>query len=93
MFFYATADSGLTAEEAAREKAKAAAGAAIPNGAAMAGCLPYHAMLLPSAADLAVVSYCAYCAVLYCAVQAIVKSPTQTRQPRRCTSTCWLSLL
>ncbi|KAL4860053.1 Small subunit processome component 20 [Chlorella vulgaris] len=32
MFFYATADSGLTAEEAAREKAKAAAGAAIPNG-------------------------------------------------------------
>jgi hypothetical protein len=32
MFFYATADSGLAAEEAARAKAKAAAGAAVPSG-------------------------------------------------------------
>ncbi len=33
MFFYATADSGLAAEEAARDKAKAASGAAVPTGA------------------------------------------------------------
>lgn len=33
MFFFSTADSGLTAEEAARDKAKAAAGAAVPSGA------------------------------------------------------------
>ncbi|PSC76593.1 small subunit processome component 20-like protein [Micractinium conductrix] len=32
MFFFATADSGLAAEEAARDKAKAAAGAAVPSG-------------------------------------------------------------
>ncbi|KAL4434124.1 hypothetical protein ABPG75_000565 [Micractinium tetrahymenae] len=32
MFFFATADAGLAAEEAAREKAKAAAGAAVPTG-------------------------------------------------------------
>ncbi|PRW58885.1 small subunit processome component 20-like protein [Chlorella sorokiniana] len=32
MFFFATADSGLAAEEAARDKAKAAAGAAVPTG-------------------------------------------------------------
>lgn len=32
MFFFATADSGLAAEEAARDKAKAASGAAVPTG-------------------------------------------------------------
>ena len=33
MFFFATADSGLAAEEAARDKARAASGAAVPTGA------------------------------------------------------------
>ena len=32
MFFFATADAGLAAEEAARDTAKAASGAAVPTG-------------------------------------------------------------
>lgn len=38
MFFFATADAGLSAEEAAREAAKAAAGAAVPTGEHPLGC-------------------------------------------------------
>ncbi len=38
MFFFATADSGLEAEEAARAKAKAAAGAALPTGETGGAC-------------------------------------------------------
>ena len=45
MFVYATADAGLAAEEAAREKAKAASGAAL-GGAGGAGEIPYCAVLV-----------------------------------------------
>ena len=106
MFFFATADSGLAAEEAARDKAKAAAGAAVPSGGAAHGA---RAALSPWLADnlLLMLAACTRHQAPSClpankltdypllppfpCLQAAT-APT-SRAQWRCTSTCWWSLL